>query len=138
MLETAVSVLSQLPTRLEVLSEDGGAITLEITGHDADTIHALAPLAGVRVGLRLRLRERDAAGGDAAEDGCEKMAPRGHGVPPVRLASMRRRWVSSLRARERLFQSQSAESAIATAATATAPRADRAGEIQAVPASLAR
>ena len=62
MLETAVSVLSQLPTRLEVLSEDGGAIALEITGHDAETIHALAPVAGVRVGLRLRLRERDRNG----------------------------------------------------------------------------
>ena len=62
MLETAVSVLSQLPTRLEMLSEDGGAIALEITGHDAETIHALAPVAGVRVGLRLRLRERDKDG----------------------------------------------------------------------------
>ena len=62
MLETAVSVLSQLPTRLEMLSEDGGAIALEITGHDGETIHALAPVAGVRVGLRLRLRERTEKG----------------------------------------------------------------------------
>ena len=62
MLETAVSVLSQLPTELDVMSEDGGAITLEITGHDADTIQALAPLHRVRIGLRLRLRERDEHG----------------------------------------------------------------------------
>jgi hypothetical protein len=62
MLETAVSVLSQLPTELDVMSEDGGAITLEITGHDADTIQAMAPLQRVRVGLRLRLRERDEHG----------------------------------------------------------------------------
>jgi hypothetical protein len=62
MLETAVSVLSQLPTELDVMSEDGGAITLEITGHDADTIQALAPLHRVRIGLRLRLRERDMHG----------------------------------------------------------------------------
>jgi hypothetical protein len=62
MLETAVSVLSQLPTELDVMSEDGGSITLEITGHDADTIQAMAPLHRVRVGLRLRLRERDEHG----------------------------------------------------------------------------
>jgi hypothetical protein len=62
MLETAVSVLSQLPTELDVMSEDGGAITLEITGHDADTIQAMAPLHRVRIGLRLRLRERDEHG----------------------------------------------------------------------------
>jgi hypothetical protein len=62
MLETAVSVLSQLPTHLDVLSEDGGAVSLEITGHDADRIQALAPVQRVRVGLRLRLRERDEHG----------------------------------------------------------------------------
>jgi hypothetical protein len=62
MLETAVSVLSQLPTQIEVLSEDGGAVGLEITGHDADTIQALAPLHRVRIGLRLRLRDRDENG----------------------------------------------------------------------------
>jgi PilZ domain len=62
MLETAVSVLSQLPTHLDVLSEDGGSIQIEITGHDVDTIQALAPVHRVRVGLRLRLRERDEHG----------------------------------------------------------------------------
>jgi hypothetical protein len=59
MLETAVAVLALLPTDVEMLSEDGGAVTLEITGHDDETIHARAPLKLVRVGLPLHLRERN-------------------------------------------------------------------------------
>lgn len=62
MLDTAVSVLSTLPKKLDVLSEDGGTIAVEILGHDADTIQALAPVHRVRVGLRLRLRQRDEHG----------------------------------------------------------------------------
>jgi PilZ domain len=62
MLETTVSVLSQLPTQIDVLSGDGGSIALEVTGHDADTIQALAPLHRVRVGLGVRLRVRDEHG----------------------------------------------------------------------------
>lgn len=62
MLETTVSVLSQLPTHVDALSEDGGTISLEVTGHDADTIQALAPVHAVRMGLSLRLRLRDEHG----------------------------------------------------------------------------
>ena len=62
MLDTAVSVLSTLPKKLDVLSEDGGTITLEIKGHDADSIQALAPVHRVRMGLRLRMRQRDEHG----------------------------------------------------------------------------
>jgi PilZ domain len=63
MLETSISVLALLPTEIEVLSEDGGAVTLEITGHDENTIHAMAPTKSVRVGLPLHLRERNENGG---------------------------------------------------------------------------
>jgi PilZ domain len=63
MLDTAVSVLSTLPKKLDVLSEDGGTVALEILGHDADSIQALAPVHRVRIGLRLRLRQRDEHGG---------------------------------------------------------------------------
>jgi hypothetical protein len=63
MLDTAVSVLATLPKKLDVLSQDGGAVSLEILGHDADTIQALAPVHRVRVGLRLRMRQRDEHGG---------------------------------------------------------------------------
>jgi PilZ domain len=62
MLETAVSVLALLPTEVEVLSEDGGAVTLQITGHDDETIHAQAPVKLVHVGLPLHLRERNDQG----------------------------------------------------------------------------
>ena len=62
MLETAVSVLALLPTEVEVLSEDGGAVTLQITGHDDATIHAQAPVKLVHVGLPLHLRERNEQG----------------------------------------------------------------------------
>jgi hypothetical protein len=62
MLDTAVSVLATLPKKLDVLSEDGGAVPLEILGHDADSIQALAPVHRVRIGLRLRMRQRDEHG----------------------------------------------------------------------------
>ena len=62
MLDTAVSVLAMLPKKLDVLSEDGGTIAIEILGHDADTIQALAPVHRVRIGLRLRMRQRDEHG----------------------------------------------------------------------------
>jgi PilZ domain len=62
MLDTAVSVLATLPKKLDVLSEDGGTVTLEILGHDADCIQALAPVHRVRIGLRLRMRQRDEHG----------------------------------------------------------------------------
>ena len=62
MLETAVSVLAMLPKKLDLLSQDGGTVPLEILGHDADTIQALAPVHRVRIGLRLRMRQRDEHG----------------------------------------------------------------------------
>jgi hypothetical protein len=62
MLETAVSVLATLPKKLDVLSEDGGAVPLEILGHAVDSIQALAPVHCVRIGLRLRMRQRDEHG----------------------------------------------------------------------------
>jgi PilZ domain len=62
MLDTAVSVLAMLPKKLDVLSEDGGTVPIEILGHDADTIQALAPVHRVRIGLRLRMRQRDEHG----------------------------------------------------------------------------
>jgi hypothetical protein len=62
MLETAIAVLALMPTQVEVLSEDGGAIPLQITGHDEHTIHAVAPTSRVRVGLPVHLRERNEHG----------------------------------------------------------------------------
>jgi hypothetical protein len=62
MLETAIAVLALLPTEVEVLSEDGGAVTLQITGHDRETIHAQAAVNMVHLGLPLHLRERDEHG----------------------------------------------------------------------------
>jgi hypothetical protein len=62
MLDTAISVLALLPTEVEVLSEEGGAVALEITGHDENTIHAMAPTNRVRIGLPLHLRERNEHG----------------------------------------------------------------------------
>src|ERR1044072_6501095 len=57
-LELALGILAELPTALEVLSDDGGSVTIELAGHDTEMLHALAPRNRVRLGLGLRLRMR--------------------------------------------------------------------------------
>jgi hypothetical protein len=61
-LELALGILAELPTALEVLSDDGGSVTIELAGHDTEMLHALAPRSRVRLGLGLRLRIRTPEG----------------------------------------------------------------------------
>jgi PilZ domain-containing protein len=61
-LELALGILAELPTTLELLSDDGGSITIELAGHDNEMLHALAPRSRVRLGLGLRLRTRTSEG----------------------------------------------------------------------------
>ena len=53
-LELALGILAELPTTLEVLSDDGGSVTIELNGHDTEMLHALAQKSRVRLGLGLR------------------------------------------------------------------------------------
>src|SRR5512132_2149992 len=61
-LELALGILAELPTTLEVLSDDGGSVTIELNGHDSEMLHALAQRSRVRLGLGLRLRTRTPEG----------------------------------------------------------------------------
>ncbi|HYX85584.1 MAG TPA: PilZ domain-containing protein [Gaiellales bacterium] len=61
-LELALGILAELPTTIELLSEDGGAVLLEVTGHDGEMLHAHAPGDRIRLGLGLRLRLRGDVG----------------------------------------------------------------------------
>jgi PilZ domain len=61
-LELALGILAEMPTTLEVLSDDGGSVTIELAGHDVEMLHALAPKSRVRLGLSLRLRTRNTEG----------------------------------------------------------------------------
>jgi hypothetical protein len=61
-LELALGILAEVPTTLEVLSDDGGSVTIELAGHDTEMLHALAKASRVRLGLGLRLRTRNQEG----------------------------------------------------------------------------
>lgn len=57
-LQLALGVLAAEPTSLEALRDDGGAVPIDLVGHDREMLHAMLPREAATPGLGLRLRLR--------------------------------------------------------------------------------